>query len=153
MQSTIALMSSRGVKEWRKQHRGSINETVELEWQLLNWVQLEAQLSWELSQDPKSREKVGDPRFLELVMKAGQSRRKLLGLDRPTKIESQGTAEANLGRTFKTIDQMKAEIRRRMAQFEAQKRELETRHSSDLSTSLGGQNSSLPDRKNLDRRS
>lgn len=109
--ATICVDCKLALEEWREHHRASIHETVELEWQLLNWVQLESQLNYERSQDPKQRKNLADPRFLDLVIKSGEHRRKLLGLDKPTKIEAQTTAEVSHTTNFKSLDQLKAEIR------------------------------------------
>jgi hypothetical protein len=108
--SVVGLDCQLALKEWREQHRGSINETVELEWQLLNWAQIELRQAWEDSKDPKKRETLGDPRFIAEFVKAGAERRQLLGTDKPAKTESQTTVEVNMGTTTLTIDQLKMAI-------------------------------------------
>jgi hypothetical protein len=109
--STVALDCQLALREWRESHRGSVNETVELEWQLLNWIQVEAQRNWEMSQDPKQREFLGDPKYLDIVIRSGAERRKLLGVDKPARIESQTTVEVGKPTTrFLTIEELKARI-------------------------------------------
>ena len=119
----VTLDCQLALREWRAAHRGSINETAEFEWELLNWVQLEAQSQYELSQDPKQKKNRADSRFLDLVIKAGEHRRKLLGLDKPTKIEAQTTTELNFGTGFKKLVEMKAEVQKRMEMRKARKAE------------------------------
>ncbi len=110
------------LEEFREANRGSISEMVELEWRLLNWIQLEAQQNWEASHDPKQRDKLGDPRWLELAMKCGEHRRKLLGIDKPTKIEQQTTAEVKVSGNFKTLDELRADIRKHQQSLKARKK-------------------------------
>jgi hypothetical protein len=124
--STVHLDIQLALKEWRAENRGQIKEAVELEWEILNWATITAQRSFEASCDPKTAGKAGDARFIELMMKSGEHRRKLLGLDKPAKIEAQTTTEVNLGSTFKPIDQLRAEIRQHLDRLAARKQESST---------------------------
>lgn len=107
--SVVSVDIQLALKEWRAENRGAISEAAEREWQLLNWAELELQQSWEDSKDPKKRDLVGDPRFVDSIVKVSEQRRKLLGVDKPTKIEAQTTVDVNVSTTFKSLEQMKAE--------------------------------------------
>lgn len=119
----VGLDCRLALKEWRATHRASINESAEFEWDLLNWVQLEAQRQYEMSQSPKERKNLGDPRYFDIIMKAGEHRRKLFGIDKPTKIEAQTTAELSVSTTFKSLDEMKATIAKRVETLRIRKSE------------------------------
>lgn len=121
--STVCHDVQFALKEWKDEHRASVNALANLEWELLNWVLLECQKNYDLSCDPKMRDKVGDPRFLELAIRSGEQRRKLLGIDKPAKIEAQTTAEVSVSTNFKTLEELKASITKRMQAIEARKKD------------------------------
>lgn len=120
--STICVDCKLALEEWRESHRASVAEMVEAEWQNLNYVGLEARLSWEQSKGPQ-KTKPGDARYLEMIMRAGEQRRKLLGLDKPTRIESQTTTEVTVSTSRKTLAEMKAEVLKRQQALEVRKAE------------------------------
>jgi hypothetical protein len=117
--STVNLDCQLAMQEWRESHRGSINETLELEWQLLNWAQLEFRQAWEASKEKGPP----DPRYLAEFVKTGAERRKLLGVDKPAKMESQTTVEVNMASTTLTIEQLKDKIRLHYERLQARQTE------------------------------
>lgn len=118
----VGLDCKLALEEWRKENRASVSEAVELEWSLLNRLQLELEQAYEDSKDPKRREKLGDWKILvDGIGKISQERRKLLGIDKPTKIESQTTAEVNVSSSLIPLDKMRADIRKHQQAVKARK--------------------------------
>lgn len=100
---------------WRAEKLKNIDQLVMDELNRLDWVEREAREAWEKSKQQaetiikemagegkggskeagrRSRVKVittkpnGDPRFIEAMLKCGEARRKILGLDAPVKIDA-----------------------------------------------------------------
>jgi hypothetical protein len=88
---------------WRESAIRDFDATRDLELERLNMIEREAWAAWERSQRPSqsadirddqpntpSRKRIknqhGDPRFLEIAIRCNEARRKLLGIDAPTKI-------------------------------------------------------------------
>lgn len=107
--ATVSLDLGAAWREWRESVRGSISEHVEREVDLLNRSQLQAEAEWEKS---------SDPRFLELVLSCSDRRRKLLGLDAPSRSEVK--QDVALSRQFVPKEQMQLEISQSLRRFREQ---------------------------------
>ena len=106
-QSTISLDLRRIHATWRESSVMDFHTRQVLELQKLDQLEREAWAAWERSQKPSQQARVkggkseqdadrvvknqiGDPRFLDQVHKCIASRRALLGLDGPLRIEAAG---------------------------------------------------------------
>ena len=88
---------------WRESAIRDFDAARDLELERLNRIEREAWAGWQRSQQPTQsatvdgeagsqkakrtvRHQYGDPRFLDIVLRCNEARRKLLGIDAPTKI-------------------------------------------------------------------
>jgi predicted transcriptional regulator len=88
---------------WRESAIRDFDAARDLELERLNRIEREAWSGWQRSQQPTQsatvdgeagsqkakrtvRHQYGDPRFLDIVLRCNEARRKLLGIDAPTKI-------------------------------------------------------------------
>lgn len=102
-QTTVCHDLKRVQKQWVESGIRNFDVLRERELKKIERVEHEAWLAWQRSQkaaqsatmtttgseqktQKKVEDQVGDPRFLEQVLKCGAARRALLGLDQPTKI-------------------------------------------------------------------
>jgi hypothetical protein len=102
-QSTVSKDLHHIHTAWRESAIRDFDAQRDLEIARLNHIEREAWSAWERSQQPAvttitsgaarakntkriSRNQCGNPRFLELALRASEERRKLLGLDAPLKI-------------------------------------------------------------------
>ncbi len=99
-QSTVSKDLHHIHTAWRESAIRDFDALRDLEIARLNTIEREAWAAWERSQQPAvttitsgrapakriTRHQFGNPRFLELALRASEERRKLLGLDAPLKI-------------------------------------------------------------------
>ena len=121
-QSTISVDLHRIHAGWRESSLMDFNSRQVLELQKLDQLEREAWAAWERSQKPSQQARVkggkleqdaervvknqiGDPRFLDQVHKCIASRRALLGLDGPLRIEAIQVAPPEL-----TVEERRAEL-------------------------------------------
>ena len=93
--------------EWRESAIRDFDQSCELELRTIDWVQRESAEAWERSKKPTQsavihgdgtstptrkilKNQIGDPRFLEQIHKCIASRRAILGLDAPQRLEHSG---------------------------------------------------------------
>lgn len=113
----VCLDIQAAVAEFRERNRGSIAEAAEHELRRLNYIELNAALDYERSRLKDNGEKQpGDPRYLKIMLECSQERRKLMGVDAPARSEIKTTSEI---RTFKTRDEMQADVLKLVRQFRA----------------------------------
>jgi hypothetical protein len=126
--SSVALDCKLALSEWRETHRAAVSQSVEFELDLLHRLQLDLEQVWEESKVIAKRTKtLPEWRILvDGIGKISEYRRKLLGLDKPTKIDAQTTAEIVVSSTFKPLDQLKAEVRQHQDQLKARRAEMTT---------------------------
>lgn len=119
--------------EWRNSALCNMNSLVERELERIDRIEVEAWAAWERSQLPaesvtttadETRKTVegqsGDPRYLQIALKCVEDRRRLLGLDAPSRTESKVTADVTATTThFLPRDQMRRQVLDRFAQLEA----------------------------------
>lgn len=102
-QATISKDLEKIRTAWRESAIRDFDAQKDIELQRLNEIEREAWKAWERSQQPAQsavvdgaagtqrakrtvKHQYGDPRFLELALRCNEERRKILGLDAPTKI-------------------------------------------------------------------
>lgn len=102
-QSTVSTDIAAIYEEWRESTIRDFDVMREVELRKLNRVEKEAWAAWERSQNPAQaavvstdgseqrtqktvKEQIGDPRYLDQILKCITSRRALLGLDAPTRV-------------------------------------------------------------------
>lgn len=107
---SVCWYIARAKKEWRESATDSIKQWVIDELETLDRIEQEANAAWERSQKMgyesttkdgidgrevtvKRYKQVGEPRFLALMQECVAQRRKLLGLDAPTKTEVKDTTD------------------------------------------------------------
>lgn len=116
--------------EWKAARVGFIDQAVLEQLEKIDQLEREAWEAWERSRLPtksttitegddgntvtkiERRESAGDPRFLALVDKQVEQRRKLLGLDAPVKTESNVTATVTHYQPPKTREELAAEVQK-----------------------------------------
>lgn len=89
--TTIATDKVAIRQEWRDSEVWDFQASRLLEVNRVDHIAAEALASWEKSKGGSMRNPHGDARFLELALKAVERRSRLLGLDAPTRIETDNT--------------------------------------------------------------
>lgn len=115
----ICRLMKRVYQFWREEKLRNFDELVVDELNRLDWVEKEAREAWEKSKEPKdtvikdvanSKEKRGvgarvrkitersngDARFMEVILKASDARRKILGIDAPVKVDARVQVQQEL---------------------------------------------------------
>lgn len=127
--ATVCIDVQLSLKEWREEHRGNISDHTEQVLQALDHVYCVAEKNFERSErelveqgkgkKPKLVEVKGDPRFLVIMLKAYEDKRKLLGLDQPARTENKNTTEVTM-REFVPKDVMHKRLSEMLDRFRSQ---------------------------------
>ena len=99
------------LRHWREEHRGSVNEHVEMELARLNRLEVFAEQKLELVKETS----MDGVEWVKTLLDIGKERRKLLGLDAPSRTEIK--SDITVSRTFKTKEEMYAEVRKGLERF------------------------------------
>lgn len=110
----VSLDCKLAIREFRDEHRASIAAQLELELDYLNEAHVELREVYESVKGKEARDPLADVRgFVDSLTSISRERRKLLGTDKPTKIEAQTTTELSVTTTFRTLDELKAQVIKR----------------------------------------